>query len=57
MRGSPYITLSLAVVFVSFASILVRLADAPALAVAVYRVTLASLILLPFAAADARTSW
>ena len=57
VRGSPYFTLSLAVVFVSFGSILVRLADAPALAVAFYRVTLASLILLPFAAADARTSW
>ncbi len=57
MRASPYLVLSLALVFVSFGSILVRLADAPALAVSFYRVALASLVLLPFAGADARTSW
>jgi len=54
---SPWLTLSLAVLFVSVGSILVRLAAAPALAVSFYRVALASLILLPFAARDARRSW
>ncbi|MGD8897366.1 MAG: DMT family transporter [Acidobacteriota bacterium] len=57
MRASPYLVLSLAVVFVSFGAILVRLADAPALAVSFYRVALASLFLLPFAGAEARRSW
>jgi len=54
---SPYLTLSLAVLFVSFGAILVRLAAAPPLAVSFYRVAIASLILLPFAARDARRSW
>jgi drug/metabolite transporter (DMT)-like permease len=57
VRASPYVVLSLALVFVSFGSILVRLADAPALAVSFYRVVLASVILVPFAGADARASW
>jgi drug/metabolite transporter (DMT)-like permease len=54
---SPYLTLSLSVLFVSFGSILVRLAAAPPLAVSFYRVALAALVLLPFAAGDARRSW
>lgn len=54
---SPYLTLSLAVLFVSFGAILVRLAAAPPLAVSFYRVAIASLVLLPFAAGDARRSW
>jgi drug/metabolite transporter (DMT)-like permease len=54
---SPYLTLSLAVLFVSFGAILVRLAAAPPLAVSFYRVAIASLILLPFAGGDARRSW
>jgi len=54
---SPWLTLSLAVVFVSFGAVLVRLAAAPPLAVSFYRVALASLLLLPFAARDARRSW
>jgi drug/metabolite transporter (DMT)-like permease len=57
VRTSPYLVLSLAVVFVSFGAILVRLADAPALAVSFYRVALASLVLLPFAGGEARRSW
>ena len=57
MRTSPYFFLSLAVLFVSFGAILVRLAEAPALAVSFFRVALASLVLLPFAGADARRSW
>jgi drug/metabolite transporter (DMT)-like permease len=54
---SPWLTLSLAVLFVSAAAILVRLATAPPLAVAFYRVALASLLLLPFAAPAARRAW
>jgi drug/metabolite transporter (DMT)-like permease len=54
---SPWLTLSLAVLFVSFGAILVRLAAAPPLAVSFYRVAIASLILLPFAQRDARRSW
>lgn len=57
MRPSPYTVLLLAVVCTSFGSILVRLADAPALAVSFYRVALASLFLLPFAGGSARRSW
>ncbi len=48
---SPWLTLSLAVLFVSFGAVLVRLAAAPALAVAFFRVALASLMLAPFAVA------
>jgi drug/metabolite transporter (DMT)-like permease len=54
---SPWLTVSLAVVCVSFGAIFVRLAQAPPLAVSFYRVAIASLILLPFAAPDARCSW
>jgi drug/metabolite transporter (DMT)-like permease len=54
---SPWLTLSLGVLFVSFGAILVRLAAAPPLAVSFYRVAIASLILLPFAQRDARRSW
>ncbi|MCG6924532.1 MAG: DMT family transporter [Acidobacteria bacterium] len=57
MRAPPYLVLCLAVVFVSFGAIFVRLADAPALAVSFYRVALASLFLLPFAGTSARRSW
>jgi drug/metabolite transporter (DMT)-like permease len=54
---SPWLTVSVAVLFVSFGAILVRLASAPPLAVSFYRVALASLLLLPFAAPQARRSW
>jgi drug/metabolite transporter (DMT)-like permease len=54
---SPFLTLSLAVLFVSFGAILVRLAAAPPLAVSFYRVAIAATILLPFAAGDARRAW
>lgn len=57
-RGrSPYLVLATAVLFVSFGSILVRAAQAPALAVAFYRTALASLLLLPFAVRPAAGSW
>ena len=57
MSTSPYFLLGLAVLFVSFGSILIRLAQAPALAVSFYRVFLAAACLAPFAARDARRSW
>jgi drug/metabolite transporter (DMT)-like permease len=46
---SPVLGILLGIVAVSFGSILVRLADAPALVISAYRLTLASLILAPFA--------
>jgi drug/metabolite transporter (DMT)-like permease len=54
---SRWLTLSLAVLFVSFGAVLVRVAQAPALAVSFFRVGLAALLLFPFAARDARSSW
>jgi drug/metabolite transporter (DMT)-like permease len=57
MTLSPYLTLVLAVLLVSVGAILVRLADAPALAVAFYRMAIATLLLAPFAWGDARRSW
>lgn len=44
-----YLILSIGVVSVSFAAILIRLAEAPALVIASYRLTIASLILAPIA--------
>ena len=54
---SPYPVLVLAVLFVSFGSVLIRLAEAPPLAVSFYRIALAALCLFPFAARGARSSW
>ncbi len=54
---SPYATLVLGVLLVSVGAILVRLAAAPPLAVSFYRMAIASLLLSPFAWADARRSW
>jgi drug/metabolite transporter (DMT)-like permease len=54
---SPYLTLVLGVLLVSVGAILVRLANAPALAVAFYRMTIAALLLSPFATAAARGCW
>jgi len=55
--SSPYALLVLAVLFVSFGSVLIRLAAAPPLAVSFYRIALAALCLVPFAAAGAGPSW
>lgn len=55
--ASPYLPLALAVACVSLGSILVRLAQAPPLAVSFHRVFLATLVLAPFAAASLRRSW
>ncbi|HET7292130.1 MAG TPA: DMT family transporter [Vicinamibacteria bacterium] len=54
---SPWLTLALAVACVSFGSILVRFASAPALAVAFYRVGLAAAFIAPLALRPAIASW
>jgi drug/metabolite transporter (DMT)-like permease len=54
---SPFVVLVLGVLLVSVGAILVRLAAAPPLAVAFYRMAIASLILWPFAGREARRSW
>ncbi len=45
----PYLTLFVGVLAVSFAAIFIRLADAPPLVIAAYRLTIASMILIPIA--------
>jgi len=45
----PYVTLFVGVLAVSFAAIFIRLADAPPLVIATYRLTIASIILIPVA--------
>ena len=57
MSAPPYLIVGLAVVCVSVGSILVRLAQAPALAVSFHRVFLASLLLAPFAGPRALSGW
>ncbi len=49
MRAKPYVTLFIGVLSVSFAAIFIRLADAPPLVIAAYRLTIASIILIPIA--------
>lgn len=49
--AKPYLILSLGVVSVSFAAIFIRLADAPPLVIATYRLIIASAVLVPFALA------
>jgi drug/metabolite transporter (DMT)-like permease len=49
-----YINLALGVIAVSFAAVLIRLADAPSLVIAAYRLCLASLILAPVAWMNSR---
>ncbi|HUG55177.1 MAG TPA: DMT family transporter [Vicinamibacteria bacterium] len=58
MRGDrPYLVLALAVVCVSVGSIFVRLADAPALAVAFNRIFIASAVVAPWGAGSLARSW
>ncbi len=54
---SPWLTLLLAVACVSFGSILIRFAAAPALAVAFYRIGVAALLIAPFALRPALAEW
>ena len=49
MKVKAYLVLFIGVVSVSFAAVLIRLAEAPPLVIAAYRMTIASLILLPIA--------
>jgi len=52
----PYITLFVGVLAVSFAATFIRLADAPPLVIATYRLAIASIILIPMAAIKSRRS-
>jgi drug/metabolite transporter (DMT)-like permease len=56
-RDRPYALLLLAVACVSVGSIFVRLAHAPALAVAFNRIFLASLLVAPFSASSLARAW
>ncbi len=51
---AAYIGLLVGIISVSFASIFIRLADAPALVIGAYRLTIASLVLTPIAWSGAR---
>ncbi len=50
----PYITLFVGVLAVSFAATFIRLADAPPLVIATYRLAIASIILIPIAVIKSR---
>ena len=50
----PYVTLLVGVLSVSFAAIFIRLADAPPLVIAAYRLVIASAILIPIASLKSR---
>ncbi len=50
----PYVTLFIGVLSVSFAAVFIRLAEAPPLVIAAYRLTIASAILIPIASIRAR---
>ena len=52
----PYITLFVGVLAVSFAAIFIRLADAPPLVIATYRLAIASVILIPIASTKSKKS-
>jgi len=53
---NPYITLFVGVLSVSFAATFIRLADAPPLVIATYRLAIASVILIPIAVVKSRKS-
>ena len=52
----PYVALFVGVLSVSFAAIFIRLADAPPLVIATYRLAIASAILIPIASMKSRKS-
>ncbi len=54
MKGAKYVALALGIAAVSTGAIFVRLAEAPAIVTAAYRMGIASLLLAPFALAKAR---
>ena len=53
---NPYITLFVGVLSVSFAATFIRLANAPPLVIATYRLAIASVILIPIAVVKSRKS-
>ncbi len=53
----PYLGLLVGVVAVSFAAVLIRLARAPALGIATYRLAIASFIVVPWAWWQSRGTW
>jgi drug/metabolite transporter (DMT)-like permease len=55
--AKQYAALALGVVCVSFAALFIRLADAPPLVIATYRLCLAGLILLPLSWQNIRQEW
>src|SRR5437879_12536239 len=52
MRGGPYAAIALAVVSVSFSAIFTSWSTSPFITIALYRLALASLILVPFVLAN-----
>ncbi len=54
--AKPYLTLLVGVLSVSFAAIFIRLADAPPLVIATYRLTIAAIILIPIASTKSMKS-
>ncbi len=54
VSASPYTLLTAAVLCISFGAILARVAQAPALTIAFYRMSLATLLVMPF---GARAAW
>jgi drug/metabolite transporter (DMT)-like permease len=52
-----YLTLLVGVAAMSFASIFIRLAEAPPLVIAAYRLTIAALVFLPFAPSQWSKTW
>lgn len=56
MARGPYAAIAAAVVSVSFSAILIRWSTSDAITIALYRLTFASLILIPFAAREPTTS-
>ena len=56
MTLKPYVLLFIGVLSVSFAAIFIRLADAPPLVIATYRLAIASIVLLPFALIRAKAT-
>jgi drug/metabolite transporter (DMT)-like permease len=57
LMTKAYLVLGVGVVSVSVAALLIRLADAPPLVIAAYRLCLASLVLVPIAIGRSRGQW
>jgi drug/metabolite transporter (DMT)-like permease len=53
VKSKPYLAMLIGVLAVSFAAVFIRLADAPPLVIAAYRLTLAAIVLVPFTSVKA----